>query len=240
MLFLPNLLFLFWIIGCNPPEQKADQDLQSSNSKVKMVAAMKDVMWRGELGSKIDLDTISDREGLFGIGPLVGLRGELMIYDGKCFVSRADIDSSMIVDESFNVSAPFFVYSNINEWREVQIPEDVVSLKDLEQFIDSSYKDRNEPFTFKLEGRAKQAKIHLQNLPEGAIVSSPTEAHQGQLDYELDDRDVKIIGFFSRNHQGVFTHHDSFIHLHLITYDLQMMGHLDAIGISSMRLFISI
>jgi acetolactate decarboxylase len=39
---------------------------------------------------------------------------------------------------------------------------------------------------------------------------------------------VEIIGFFSTEHKGVFTHHDSFLHMHLITKDKEKMGHLDA------------
>ncbi len=38
---------------------------------------------------------------------------------------------------------------------------------------------------------------------------------------------VDIVGFFSTEHKTIFTHHDTFMHLHLITKDKLMMGHLD-------------
>ena len=83
-----------------------------------------------------------------------------------------------------------------------------------------------------------KAKIHIQNLPKGAIVTSPAEAHQGQIDYVLLNEDVTIIGFFSTEHKGIFTHHDSTIHLHLITKDESKMGHLDALEIDNMQLYL--
>ena len=76
------------------------------------------------------------------------------------------------------------------------------------------------------------ARIHVQNLPPGTTVSSPAEAHQGQTSYELSHQDVRIIGFYSRNHKGVFTHHDTHIHAHLITKNGDKMGHLDSIVLS--------
>ncbi len=89
-----------------------------------------------------------------------------------------------------------------------------------------------------MQGTISNALIHIQNLPKGAKVSSPEEAHQGQVNYELKDEEVEIIGFFSTKHQGIFTHHDSFLHMHLITKDKSKMGHLDELEISEMTLYL--
>jgi len=232
-------IFLLSLIVLSTACQLSPDDNKTNTTEVKIVSAMKQVMWKGELSSKIDLDTIAERKALYGIGPLVGLKGELMIYDGISYVSMAKEDSSVIVGQNFEVSAPFFVYANVNKWEEVDLADDIISLSDLEEFIDSSCQARTAPFVFKLEGTVKSAMLHLQNLAEGTKVSSPKEAHQGQLDYQIKDREVMIIGFFSRVHQGVFTHHDRFMHLHLLTKDLEMMGHLDRMEIDELKLFIS-
>lgn len=58
-------------------------------------------------------------------------------------------------------------------------------------------------------------------------VSSPDEAHQGQKNYTLYNEQSEIIGFFSTEHKAIFTHHDTYLHMHLITADRQKMGHLD-------------
>jgi acetolactate decarboxylase len=45
----------------------------------------------------------------------------------------------------------------------------------------------------------------------------------------LHETESEIIGFFSTRHQGVFTHKNTFLHMHLITADYQKMGHLDVV-----------
>ena len=65
------------------------------------------------------------------------------------------------------------------------------------------------------------------NLPKGAAVSSPDDAHKGQVNYTLTNIPCDITGFFSTQHQSIFTHHDTYLHMHLITVDRQQMGHLD-------------
>lgn len=82
------------------------------------------------------------------------------------------------------------------------------------------------------------ATIHIQNLPEGTKVSSPQEAHQGQTNYELFNENVEIVGFFSTQHKGVFTHHDSYVHMHLITKDESKMGHVDELEIRKLKLYL--
>lgn len=154
-------------------------------------------------------------------------------------MSEAAEDSSILMSERFDDSAPFFVYANVESWKVVELPTAISKMDELEHFIDSISQDRELPFTFRLEGAVKSARIHIQNLPKGTRVSSPKEAHQGQLNYQIENRAVKIIGFFSRNHQGIFTHHDSYMHMHLITKDGKMMGHLDELESGKLKLYLS-
>jgi acetolactate decarboxylase len=227
---------LFSFCKCTSPQAKKGFNYPD----VKIVSAMKNVMWKGELGGKIKLDTISNKNNLYGLGPLEGLQGEILINDGVSYIAKVNADKSMQVDTSFNVSAPFFVLAKVKQWQEIKLPDSILNIQHLETFIDKKTKSRKRPFAFKLKGRAKSAKIHVQNLPEGTVVTSPKEAHQGQVNYELQDQGVEIIGFFSTEHQGVFTHHDSYLHMHLITDDKAMMGHLDDIEMGEMQLYLPI
>jgi acetolactate decarboxylase len=83
-----------------------------------------------------------------------------------------------------------------------------------------------------LKGELDFAKIHVVNLPKGSIVHSPEEAHVGQANYSIKNRNAEIIGFFSTEHQTIFTHHSTFLHMHLITDDLLNMGHVDDLQIT--------
>lgn len=236
MLHNKTLFILLLFICFNCKSNKEEQN--TTYSDVVSVAAMKDVMWKGELFSKIQLDTINNKNGLYGLGPEAYLKGEILINNGKTYVSRVLTDSTMTVKEITEAKAPFFVYANVSNWNKIKLPDSIKSIKDLETFIDGKTKDYKRPFAFKLEGTISQATIHIQNLPEGTKVSSPKEAHQGQTNYVLKNQDVEIIGFFSTEHQGIFTHHDSFLHMHLITKNEKQMGHLDDVDFDEMMLLL--
>ncbi|MGB0431353.1 MAG: acetolactate decarboxylase [Bacteroidia bacterium] len=200
---------------------------------IKITGAMKNVMWKGELGGKINLDTISNKKGLYGIGPVSYLIGELLINNGKSYVSKVLDSANMVVEENYNVEAPFFVYGNVTEWNKLELPETVNDIKALEQHLDSISADFKRPFIFKLIGTVNSASIHIQNLAKGSIVRSPDGAHKGQINYLISNKEVEIIGFFSTEHQAVFTHHDSYMHMHLITKDKSQMGHLDKVDFTN-------
>ena len=223
------------VLGCNSTNKKSNK---GNYNDLHIVGAMKNVMWKGELGSSINIDSISDKQGLYGIGPESYLTGELLINNGKSYVSRVTSDSTMFVQQKFDISAPFFVYANVNKWEEIELPQSIRTIKDVEKYVDEKTIKIKRPFAFKLIGSISKALIHIQNLPEGTKVSSPDEAHQGQTNYVLKNEDVEVIGFFSTEHKGVFTHHDSYIHLHLITKDEQKMGHLDELEINAMKLYL--
>jgi acetolactate decarboxylase len=187
---------------------------------------MKNVMWKGELDAKIRFDTILPQKGLYGLGPLEGLSGEITIIDGISYVSKITKDQSIKVDIDNNAGAPFFVYSISESFDNIKLPKDVTTLKQLDSFLKTDH-DSGSAYLFKLSGNIEYTKIHVQNLEPNSIISSPKEAHKGQVDVELDTIQAEIIGFYSNYAHGIYTHHDTNIHTHLITHDKKYMGHCD-------------
>jgi acetolactate decarboxylase len=202
---------------------------QQTSNEVKLVGEMKNVMWKGELFGNINLDTISKKTHLFGLGPVENLAGEILIIDGKSYKSTVTSNTTMNVEETYDIKAPFFGYANISSWSEERLPDSIQTIQQLETYLDKLTQHSTRPFMFKLEGTVKQATIHIVNLPKGSNVSSPDEAHNGQKNYDLQNEQADIIGFFSTKHQAIFTHHDTFLHMHLITVDRKKMGHLDEV-----------
>lgn len=206
------------IVSCSPN--------QTNHKSVKNISAMKNVMWKGELDAKIRFDTILPQKGLYGLGPLEGLTGEITIIDGISYVSKITKDQNIEVDVDNNAGAPFFVYSISESFDNIKLPKDVTTLKQLDSFLKTDH-DSDSAYLFKLSGNFEYTKIHVQNLEPNSIVTSPKEAHKGQVDVELDTIQAEIIGFYSNSAHGVFTHHDTNIHAHLITQDKKYMGHCD-------------
>lgn len=218
-----TILFGFPIMILSSCESTA----QNTNNPVKIVGAMKNVMWKGQLYGNINLDTISKKEHLYGLGPIEYLAGEILVIDGKSYKSTVVSDTTMKVEETYDIKAPFFGYTNISKWTEQTLPDSIQTNQQLETYLDLLTKSSKRPFMFKLTGVIETASIHIVNLPKGSTVSSPAEAHKGQTNFPLKNEQVEIAGFFSTEHKAIFTHHDTFLHMHLITADRKKMGHLD-------------
>ena len=213
-------LALLTLISCQSIAQK-------TNNEVKIVGAMKNVMWKGQLYGNIYLDTISNKQHLYGLGPIEYLTGEILIIDGKSYKSTVSTNTTMKVEETYTIKAPFLGYANIEKWTEQNLPDSIETNQQLETYLDKITKSSKRPFMFKLTGIVESATIHIVNLPKGATVSSPDEAHKGQTNFYLENEQVEIVGFFSTEHKAILTHHDTFLHMHLITSDRKKMGHLD-------------
>jgi acetolactate decarboxylase len=204
-----------------------------------IIGAMKRVMWSGELQGNISLDTIAHPH-TYGMGPLAYLKGELLLWDGTVYSARVRHNGTAQIDTNRQVTAPFFAYSTVEAWSEVVLPDSVRNASQLEQFMAALYPDPAAITLFRLEGIVDSSVTHIVNLPEGTTVRSPQDAHQGKVSYTHTRAMVQVLGFYSRNHQGIFTHHDSFLHMHLVTHDRSAMGHVDALQWTpgAMKLFV--
>jgi acetolactate decarboxylase len=203
---------------------------QHTKMEVKVVGAMKDVMWKGQLDGKINLDTISFREHLYGLGPVEYLRGEILIIDGKSYKSTVLTDSTMKVEETYSVKAPFLGYANISQWKEEILPDSILTGKQLEKYLDLVTVSSARPFLFMLRGIVDHATIHIVNLPKGSQVYSPDDVQRAHRKFKIFNEESEVVGFFSTGHQGILTHHDTYLHMHLITADKRKMGHLEELS----------
>ena len=198
----------------------------------KIIGAMKNVMRKGELFPTINIDTITHKEHLYGLGPVAYLKGEIMIIDGRSYRAQVTNDTSMQVSETFHLQAPFFGYAHIVHWVQHPIPDSIQTMIQLESYLDSVTKHFPRPFFFKILAKVDSSTIHIVDLPDGTKVSSPEDARIGQKHYHVSNCNVELLGFFSTEHQTIFTHHDTYLHIHLITADRKVMGHLEAMHIS--------
>ncbi len=229
-IFLWVSLIAMGLLSCQFNEPQSTAPNESVYDDIRIAGAMRNVMRKGELGGVIHLDTLTREAGWYGVGPVEYLQGELMLFDGVGYVSRVTSDSTMSMEKTGDIKAPFFVYGRVLEWEEVNLPDSIVSDKQLEHYLYHISAGAKRPFVFKMRGEVADALFHVQNLPPGSTVSSPEEAHRGQVKYKVQNEDVHVLGFFSTEHQGVFTHHDSYVHMHLLTVDEKMMGHLDGVS----------
>ena len=224
------ILFVIFLVSCTS---------STSKSSVKVVGEMKDVMWKGDLKGKIATDSLNSKE-TYGLGPIEFLKGEIVVFDGQTFVSKVIDSISHQVTKIPSVRAPFFVYSTNSDLKVVEFNRENFTLEEFEEYINSVYKDYDQPLLIRIDGLFDNIKVHSVNLPEGKKVSSPDEAHQGLTQYDFKNISGSLIGFFSRNHKAVFTHHDSFFHAHFISDDRKVLGHIDETDFNSSKVTLKV
>lgn len=204
--------------------------LGALQAQVVSTGSMRATMWEGQLSGLIAMDSIA-RPGMYGIGPLAYLTGEVTVVDGRCFVSRV-VGDSAVVEERSDVQAPFFVRASAARWTQLPVPDHVVDLRSLDAFLTQWARGREAPFLFRLRGLVGQEiGCHVMNVPPGTPIQGPDEAHAHQVTFVDRGKEGTLIGFFSTRHHGVFVHHDANIHVHYLSWDHARMGHVDQLRI---------
>lgn len=196
--------------------------------EVKVSGAMKNVMMKGDFSAHADIDTLN-KAHLYGLGPVAGLNGELVVFDGKVFSTSKEDDK--LVNQQDKVSkAAFLVYSNVQRWKQITINTMVNSYAELEKLIEtiarSNEYDTEIPFAFKIETTPEKISFHVIDWKEG---TKHTMENHKQFAYsgEFSRTTITMLGFYSTHHQSIFTHHTTYMHVHLLDDKTKTVGHLD-------------
>ena len=189
-----------------------------------------DSIMAGEYPAVFNMDSLADKKNVYGLGTLDSMSGEIQIFNSQPYHSVVENDS-LIVGSVGSQNAALLVYAQVSDWREISIPISVVNQEALVGFLEydeeMSEISANAPLVFTIEGKAEEVEWHVL---KGEVVDSThiDQVHNiASVSGVLRDVDVEIIGFYSREHEGVFTHHNLPLHLHFKTADGSIAGHLD-------------
>ena len=208
---------------------------------VKSAGTLKQIMQDGDISAKIDLATLAGRPQLYGIGAAEDLQGEIMIWQGKAFLTTV-AGSGLATYDGFRKRASLLVYSEVSVWDSLPLPPEINQLDQLEAFLVQTAEelglDASHPFPFLLKGRPEMVSWHVIDWDVEDPVHTHSKHQQSGMRSGWKNTPTEVIGFYSPT-PGVFTHHDSRIHLHATTPDRRLVAHLDQVtGISGMHLYL--
>ncbi len=217
---LAALIFLFSILAAG------------SVPDVKVSGAMKNIMVNGDLSAYINLDTLN-KTNLYGLGPVAGLKGEIMVLNGKVYATSKSGNTLLSSQDKIS-QASMLVYSRVNKWKQVSISANVNTYADLEKLVEKTARenqyDTGIPFAFKIDINPKQANYHVIDWEDG-IAHTMNNHKQFAYSGQLSNKKSLLLGFYSQHHQSIFTHHTSNMHVHLLDVVSETVGHLDEIQI---------
>jgi acetolactate decarboxylase len=177
----------------------------------------------------IALDTLQSVAHLFALGAVENLKGEVLIYDSNAFVASVQ-DSGVVVARDFNHKAALLVFTQIKNWREVEVPSEVQDATTFEAYLLQTAEQHglklDAPLPFRLEGKASIA-WHVIDWAEGDTVHTHEKHRTSGLHGRLENEAVEIMGFYSNQHHGIITHRGSNLHLHVKTASGTLAAHVD-------------
>lgn len=210
---------------------------------IEYIGAQKDIFKTGKADSVISLESLANRTGLFAVGPVDGLDGEITIFDSKPYITQVR-GSDFVMDNTFKHGAFFLVWTEQTKWQDIQIPEKVKGYVDLQQFVrvqaQAAGIDVTKPFPFLLAGTPVEITWHINvDRTEGKPITKELFVKSKQP-FITRNEPVDIIGFYSEHHAGVFLPSynpaikegsgiQNAIHIHLVTKSSKAAGHIDNI-----------
>jgi acetolactate decarboxylase len=211
---------LFWLLAA------------ATSFEVKVIGEMRRMFTARDIGPNVSLSEVNQSPHLYALGPLAGLAGEVTVSDGQVYVSRA-AGKKPVVGIEPQVKSVFLVYTQVPEWRSVDLPANVRSESELAEFIETHVaKDTRSPFL--VRGTVRTARYHIQNY-KGKAEELTHEAHdKAKAFFDLAKTDVELVGFFTNREGdgGSFVHMGQTTHIHLISNDHRHMGHLESIQLA--------
>jgi len=197
------------------------------------VGSQRQTVMTADRSVHLDLRTLEGRPYLYGIGPIQGLTGEVTIADSRPSLARVGGDRLVHVTESYEAGVPFFVWAEVSAWQTQAMPDELRTYAELERFVGEAGAKAGltQAFPFVMTGRPELVDFHIVNAT--ADTQPGVDAHKKiQIPFELHRQDVTFVGFWSSQHQGIFTPMGTNIHAHFQTPDNKVSGHVQGLELA--------
>ena len=191
--------------------------------RVQSIGILREIMHGGKFEARVNLDTLI-KPHLFGLGASDSLHGEILVWNGVPYESEV-IDSTLTLGSKDHILATLFVYTEVQSWDTISL-----SVTEFSESLIQGSASRNgliPPFPFVILGTPKSVGYHVINFDD---TDDPRNHKSGAYQGLIEKQAVKILGFYATDAKGIYTHHDSNIHMHVLADDLQVMGHVDQLS----------
>ncbi|MBD2766935.1 acetolactate decarboxylase [Hymenobacter sp. BT664] len=206
---------------------------------VHVYGTMRNFMRQNDLSAKVALDTLR-RQHLYGLGVAEGLQGELLIWNGRVATTRVT-PTGLVTDTLPQGRAALLVTSAVPRWKAQPVPATVRTASELEAFVERSARQRgiqNAPFAFRLAGAPAYVGWHVMQWPTAGGQHTHDNHHRYAYRGHYTQQPAELLGFFSRQHQAVFTHHTTWMHMHVRPTGRPFAAHVDSLGLSGASLML--
>lgn len=200
--------------------------------EVKSYGHYKKMIYMKNTDGVVGLKMAIPNHNSYAVGAIQNGTGEITVLNGKVYLDYGnDGIGNSIHTIPPHEKAVLLAVSNVDKWQSTKIKKPLPK-EDLFKVILSKAKemglDTKKPFPFLLEGRFKDLQIHVingQNPKFGGHGSKEKMFHMAKE--TKGHQAATIVGFYSADDQGAYTHPGESWHLHAIIDDIG--AHVDEI-----------
>jgi alpha-acetolactate decarboxylase len=190
----------------------------------------------GDTAAKLALREVPATPGAYAVGALAGLRGEIIMLDGKLLVTRGHSAEGQTEAPAAGDAATLLALAKVEAWHEVAVPADMTQPQ-FESFVVEQAAARGlsaeTAFPFLVRGEFPQMTWHV--VTGGAGGGHGAVHGQGHARNRVfNERDAAgvLVGFHSGEAlEGVISHPGERFHVHYASGDASRSGHVDAYAV---------
>jgi acetolactate decarboxylase len=198
---------------------------------------LREALRDGQDQARVSVDEVA-RKGVYAVGALEDLRGEVTVFDGEVWISEGRGKSATTTRGQAAAQATVLFAAEVGEWREVAVETDV-DPSELDAWIarqaEAAGLDTTRPFPFVVQGGLRRLHMHVV-AGECPIRARMLGRETTPPAYELHAETIegRLVGFFAANASGILCHANSRTHVHaLLEKDGGLTGHAESVGLAA-------
>ncbi len=220
----------------NPVEPQVSSD-SSWHGQVESWGTLREALRDGQVEGRVVVADVA-RKGVWGVGALENLRGEITIVDGEVWISEgaaARAGTKRTRDASAKATVLFA--AEVPEWTNISVEADVPAAE-LDVYIAEHAQrtglDLNQPFPFVVEGGLRDLSLHViaGECPMRARMQS-VKLTSPPFELAAAESAGLLVGIFATDSSGVLCHMGSRTHIHATLEEGgDLTGHVESVGLA--------
>ena len=213
----------------------------ANNTEIQSFGHYKKMIHKQMTTGVVNLQKTIPSANAYAVGATHKGLGEITIIDSKVWLDYGNDglgNSSNIIPS--DEQATLLALSVVKEWQTIEMPNGLSKLALFDTILKQAKEnglDVNHPFPFQLEGEFNQLSLHVIDGKNPKFEGHGNK--QGFFIKALEERHnqlATVIGFYSADTQGVYTHPGESWHLHAVIRDENIGAHVDDISTNHVTL----
>jgi alpha-acetolactate decarboxylase len=209
-------------------------DTSTEPFDIRAYGNFKRVVDTGDTMGVVNLSALAVGEQTYGVGALAGMRGEIMLWNGKLLVSRGDSHKGRTGRPTATDEAVLFIQAVVKSWVEVRVPADMTQ-REFEAFVVETARkqgiDSNRAFPFVIRSEKLTLTWHVVSgtaASPGHGLATHKQGHAQSRVFHESDAPGMLLGFYTGAAlEGIASHPGERFHVHFADPGLSVSGHVD-------------